>query len=290
MSKTTQVKADLDSTTALMGIIEILKDIASNHFYKIFRKKGKKDEFERVFDDFFQIATNVPEGRLILNSEEKGKVAILAFTSEGGFMADLTAKIVRTAITEAARMDVAEFIIVGKKGYDKITPLTDKPVTLFAEVERKGFYEISVGIKDHVLQLVKEKKITELVAVYPRAKTISLIKNNVVKLFPPEDLLAKQGQVKSPVKTTTEKIIFESDPSELVSYLAGVWISFRVYQMLEDCSVSGYAAQAQQLESSLETLNNIKKKMMMNFRKAKRGDIDKSLREVFTASLMNEGK
>jgi len=286
MSKVTQAKSDLESTIALMGIIEILKDIASNHFYKIFRAKTKKDEFERVFDDFFHIATMDPTARNMLILKEKGKVAILAFTSEGGFMADLTAKVVRTALNEAVNHDVYEFIIVGKKGYDKLHPLTDKPIKVFTDVERKGLYEIAVEIKDHVLQLVHEKKISELYAVFPKAKTISLIKNNVVKLFPPDDLLGKQGGGKG--KQSSEKIIFESNAQQLIAYLSGVWISFRVFQMLEDCSISGYAAQAQQLESSLETLNNAKKKLIMNYRKAKRGDIDKSLREVFTASLMNE--
>ena len=76
---------------------------------------------------------------------------------------------------------------------------------------------------------------------------------------------------------------------DIIHYLADTWLTCRLYEMLEDCIIAGYAAQAQQLEASVERLKKEKKGLVLSFRKARKADIDKSLREVFTSKLMTGG-
>jgi F0F1-type ATP synthase gamma subunit len=287
MSKVTRVKTELEETTALMELVEILKNIASNHFYRLFRSKTERAEFEKVFDEFFAIASQADDSGLIVDSSGLPSL-IVSFSAEGGFMADLTAKIVKATIEAGKEYNAYCYFMVGVKGAIKLRGMVDKEVVLFTDVEAKGAYKIAVELKDKAMQLVSEGKVGEIYMVFPQAKTISLVKQNVVKMFPPEHFEAHRKEIKE--KSVKEKLIFESNGRELMFILSGIWITFRIMMMLEECSISGYAAQSGQLESSTETLNKIRKKLNMDYRKAKRAEIDKSLREVFSAALMMEAE
>jgi len=283
MSKVTQAQAELEDTGSLMELIEILKNIASNHFYKMSKEHSEKTEFLKVFRDFFNIACSAGGGSF-LSKSRPDKVEILAFTSEGGFSADLTAKVIRMAIEEAERHDVHEFIVIGKKGAVKLNPMTDRQVTLFKDVEITGFYNMAVQIKDYIFDKLKNNKIGGVYAVYPKARTISLVKQSAEKIFPPEDLLSRKKEIDK--EQILEQVIFESDADKIIAKLSGIWLSFRILQILEDLSLAGYAAQAQQLDAALETLKEMKKVKIRKYRKARKSEIDKALREVFTAVLM----
>ena len=56
--------------------------------------------------------------------------------------------------------------------------------------------------------------------------------------------------------------------------------------MMFDTSIAAVSAQSQQLDTSL---NNVKKESLgvrLRYRKARKNDIDKSLREVFSSRIM----
>ena len=65
-----------------------------------------------------------------------------------------------------------------------------------------------------------------------------------------------------------------------------MWLVCRLYEMLHDTTISEAAAQSQQLESSLQKMQKQKKGVQLSFSKARKGDIDKSMREVFTSRMM----
>jgi len=288
VSKTARIKSDLDDVTELVQIIQILKDVASNHFYNCAKRKEKLEEFAICFTDFFRMVS-LAEAKSPMVNPQVEKTAILPITSEGGFMAEMTAKICKAAIAEEEKYEVEEYIVIGHKGYEKLRTLTDKKISVLpgAEtVDTLGLYRVTVKVKDYVIGLVKQGKIGRLYAVYPRARSLNLIKPYVVKLLPSEELLTRQMEIKD----TIEKVIIESDLDGVINYLAELWLTCRLFEMLEDCVIAGFAAQSQQLEASLERLKKEKKGLAIGFQKAKKSDIDKSLREVFTSKIMTGGK
>jgi F0F1-type ATP synthase gamma subunit len=101
-------------------------------------------------------------------------------------------------------------------------------------------------------------------------------------LLPCDDLLSKQVQTVE----TFHRVIEESDPVDMIGYLADLWMSSRVYEIFFDTSLAAAAAQTQQLDNSLGKMRKERDLVKMKYRKAKRGDIDKSLREVFSARMM----
>jgi F0F1-type ATP synthase gamma subunit len=66
--------------------------------------------------------------------------------------------------------------------------------------------------------------------------------------------------------------------------LADIWVCSRLFEVLSDTKLAEAAAQAQQLEQAIEGLNKEKKELTVAFKKSGRDDLNKAMREVFSAS------
>ncbi len=141
---------------------------------------------------------------------------------------------------------------------------------------------MAVEIKTYLVKEVMEGRVGKVVIVYPWPKDFTVTKPRAVKILPCEDLLPKQTQ-------TVEKfrrVIEESDSVDMTGYLADLWLSSKIYEIFFDTNLAAAAAQSQQLDSSLGKMRKERDVVKLKYRKAKRGDIDKSLREVFSARMM----
>ncbi len=282
MSKTQKLKVDYDDTAELLEIMMILKDVASNHFVSSSKIKQRFVDFAEAFIDFFKMVS-LAEARHPLVHSDVQQTCVLITTSESGFMGDMNSKLVRAGIQEAEKINSNYYVIIGKKGADKLKQTVSSPnIQVFTDIEEHGLYNLSLMIKDYLIKQVLDRKIGRVIAVYPFAQNLQLIKPKATVLLPSEELLTQQREVKD----TIEKVIVESDFNDIMGYLADIWLTCRIYEMLEDSIIAGYAAQAQQLEAATDRLKKEKQGLGLAFKKSQKADMDKSLREVFTASMM----
>jgi F0F1-type ATP synthase gamma subunit len=149
-------------------------------------------------------------------------------------------------------------------------------------VEEKGFYEVSIEIKNYLVKEIMEGRIGKVVTVYPWPKDYTVIKPRAVKLLPCEDLLPQQKQSVESFKQVLE----ESDSVDMIGYLSDLWLSSKIFEIFYDTNLAAASAQTQQLDSSLGKMKKEREVVKLKYRKARRGDIDKSLREVFSARMM----
>ncbi len=280
MGKAAKIKSDLDDIAELVEIIQILKDVADTKFHELATRKDRFARFGESFVEFFRMIS-LSEVRHPLVSNDNPVTAILGITSEAGFMGDLNAKTIRHILAEKERNQNSQLVIVGRKGVEKLHKIAPDMKT-FTELEETGLYEISVRIKDFLIDQVMSDKYGRVLVVYPWSKTFNLQKPRTVKLLPCDELLIKQAEFVDSI----ESVIQESDPVDIIGYLADMWLVCRLYEILHDTSISEAAAQSQQLEASVQRMKKDKKGIASAFAKAKKGDIDKGMREVFTARMM----
>lgn len=280
MGKATKIKSDLEDITELVQIIQVLKDVADTRFHELATRKDRFARFGESFVEFFRMIS-LSTVRHPLVSNDHPNTVILGITSEAGFMGDLNAKTIRYIMAEKERIPNSSLVIVGRKGAEKLAKVQPGMKT-FVNIEEIGLYEMSIQIKDYLIREVMEERVGKVVCVYPWSKTFNLQKPRTVKLLPCDELLVKQAEFVDAI----EKVILESDAVEVIGYLAEMWLVCRLYEIMHDTSISEAAAQSQQMEASLQRMKKDKKGIAMAFSKAKKGDIDKSMREVFTSRLM----
>jgi len=196
-------------------------------------------------------------------------------------MGDLNAKTIRHIMAEKDRTPDSTLIIVGRKGAEKLRKL-EPGMKTFVNIEEVGLYEMAIRIKDYLIDEVMNDRLGKIAVVYPWSKTFNLQKPRTVKLLPCDELLTKQAEFVDSI----ESVIEESDPVDIIGFLADMWLVCRIYEIMHDTSISEAAAQSQQLEASVQKMKKDKKGIAAAFGKAKKGDIDKGMREVFTSRMM----
>jgi len=281
LGKASKVKVEVGEVRELVDLIQVLKDVADMKYHAMSAQRVKFNRFNESFTEFFSLVGFSQVQHPLVNNSNPNSV-ILVITTERGFIGDLNSRVIARALEEKEKSPQSQFVVVGKKGVTKLEGMGQKLLKGYEDVEDRGFYEVAVDIKTYLVKEVMEGRIGKVVMVYPWPKDYTTTKPRAVKLLPCEDLLPKQAQ-------TVEKfrqVIEESDPLDMTGYLADLWLSSKIYEIFFDTNLAAAAAQTQQLDSSLTKMRKERDVVKLKYRKAKRGDIDKSLREVFSARMM----
>lgn len=281
MGKANKVKREMFEVRDLVDLIQVLKDIADMKFHDLFARRGGFQRFGESFSEFFRLLEYT---ELIhpLISNSNPKTCIVVITSEEGFIGDLNNKVIVKAMEERDATPDAVFVTVGRKGVSKLEMLGIKSEKIFEEIAEQGMYEVAVQLKDYLVDQVMQDRFGKVKVIYPWPKDLQTVKARSVKLLPCDFIAQKQQQRVEQF----EKVIEESDPLSIIGYLANLWTSSKIYEMMFDTSIAAVSAQSQQLDSSLTNVRKESLGVRLRYRKARKGDIDKSLREVFSSRLM----
>jgi len=286
MGKANKIKGDLDDIVELVQIIQILKDVADNKFHTLANRKDRFARFGESFVEFFRMIS-LSRIQHPLVSNDNPKTCLVVITSEAGFMGDLNTRVIRAAASEIEKYPNCTILAVGRKGAAKLAPIAKGyEMKTFEDLIQTGLYQVAINIKDYLYTGVMEERIGRALVIYPWSKNFMVQKPRLIKLLPCDELLTKQEEFVDNI----EHVIEESDPVDIIEQLSSLWLVCRIYEMLHDTSISEAAAQSQQLETSLQKMQKQKKGIQMTFQKAKKSDINKSMREVFTARMMTGGR
>jgi ATP synthase F1 gamma subunit len=280
MGKANKVKKEFVEVKDLVELVQVLKDIADMRFHDLFARRGGFLRFGETFSEFFRLLERTELKHPLISNSNPG-TCIVVITSEEGFIGDLNNKVIVRAMEERDLTPNAKFVTIGRKGVAKIESLGVKNETTFTEVAEQGMYEIAVRLKDYLVKEIMNDRFGRVKVVYPWPKDLQTVKARVVKLLPCDFIIQQKQTIEE-----FERVIEESDPLEIIGYLAHLWTSSKIYEIMFDTSIAAVSAQSQQLDTSL---NNVKKESLgvrLRYRKARKGDIDKSLREVFSSRIM----
>jgi ATP synthase F1 gamma subunit len=267
----------------MVELVQVLKDIADMKFHDLFAKRGGFQRFGESFADLFRILDTVNVAHPLI-SNTSNAVCIVVVTTEEGFVGDLNNKVVTRALELRQEYPGAKFVTVGRKGVMKLEMMGIKNEKTYEELGESSLYDIAVMIKDHIVEQVMNGSYGKVIVVYPWPKDLQTVRARVVKLLPADFIFQKQVQT---VETFT-KVIEESDPLDIIGYLAALWTSSKIYEIMLDTSIAAVAAQSQQLDTSLMNVKKESANVRLKWRKARKNDIDKSLRETFSSRLMTK--
>jgi F0F1-type ATP synthase gamma subunit len=298
MGKVTRIKGDMDDVDALLEILSVIKDVATNRFFAFAQRKANFQKFFDVFLDFFQVMQNVETDCLLLKNENP-KVTILTIASDQAFMSQLNSRVASIALQQYQKNPGSTIVSMGRRCAERLKQLGATNIDrVFTGEEFPERYMLALALRDYVVDRVMSGKTGKVIIVHLWAKTFSIIKPRITTLLPASELvrtsggeLTEEGDAVSESKGPEDKIklIMESSPDKMMKALADIWIHSRLFEILADVLLVESAVQAQQLESALESLGSEKKGLLTSFRKAGREELNKAMREVFTQSSVTKG-
>lgn len=292
MGKTARIKGDLDDVEALLEIISVLKDVSTNRFFVFAQQKEDLAKFLEVFLVFFEMLGSVETNCLLVRNNNPN-TDIVVITSESSFMSQFNSRVCSATAKEVEKYPGANVICVGWRGQDRLKALGLKVTQVYRDIEVPSRYETALKIRDYLISRIVNGTTGRAICIYTWAKNFSVLKPRVVRLLPATELAAEEpepgpagpeGASAKPGSRGGRSFILESAVDGIMAVLADVWVSSRVYEVLSDTKLAETAAQAQQLESSIDGLSKEKSGLALSFKKAQRGDLNKAMREVFTSS------
>ncbi len=298
MGKVTRIKGDMDDVDALLEILSVIKDVATNRFFTFAQRKANFQRFFDMFLDFFQVVQNV-ETNCPLLKNDRTEVTILPIASDQAFMSQLNSRVASIAFQQYQKNPGASIVSMGRRCAERLRALGVKNVErVFTQDQYPDRYSLAMALRDYMVEQVMSGKAGRVLIVHLWAKTFSIIKPRILTLLPASELvrtgggeIAEDDGPPEAAQGAEDKIrlIMESDPDKMMKALADIWIHSRLFEIMADILIVESAVQAQQLESALESLGSEKKALLTSFRKAGREELNKAMREVFTQSSVTKG-
>jgi ATP synthase F1 gamma subunit len=261
------------------------------------KEKVRFDKFMDAFSGFFRVVNlvDVEDPLVHVVSDVLGIVMV---TSDSGFMGGLNQGIIRTAFATKGSHpdDKTAFVVIGDKG-GLVMEAEEREFKFFPGVNQEAIYEQAVEVKNYIVQEVLERRMGRVVMIYPRPISFSAQTIETVNLLPCAALFDKDAESEIARRTRGEtivaemrKVIVESSFADMVEYLAGQWVTSKLFEVFEDSKLAEFSARAMHLEGSVQRLEKDQKKLKHQFFKASHERIDKGMRESFAATKKKRGR
>jgi ATP synthase F1 gamma subunit len=229
---------------------------------------------------------------------ESKVTGVVILTSDSGFMGGLNLRVIRAGLraVESVPQEQVELIVIGDKGAAALGDQSQKMKT-FAGINQDTIYEQAVVIKDYLMQEVMAKRMGKVVVASPKALSFSSQTIEVIDLLPCGELFDKgaESEVSAHVGARrflaeARNVIVESSFDSMVEYLAGSWVTSKLFEVFEDGKLAEFSARAMHLEGSLQKVEKEYKKVKRKCFKASHELIDKGMRESFAAKRTKDRK
>ncbi len=286
-----ELRKELRFNTELVQLIETLKNIAAAQYHAMEKEKERFDRFMDAFSEFFRIVNLVQVDDPLVHplSDVLGVVIV---TSDSGFMGGLNQGVIRRAkqAAEEHGLDKVSYVVIGDKGCGVFAD-NETPFKGFKGIGQETLYEQSVAIKDYIVQEVLGRRMGRVMIAYPRPLSFSAQTIETINILPCAALFdaAADSEVAHHLAGTrgfladARKVIVESRFSDIVEYLAGVWVTSKLFEVFEDSKLAEFSARAMHLEGSSQKVEAERKKLEHKCFKAAHEMIDKGMRESFAA-------
>ncbi|MBP9732938.1 MAG: F0F1 ATP synthase subunit gamma [Candidatus Omnitrophica bacterium] len=269
-------------TSNMKQIMGTMKGIAMSSFVEVKKKREKRfDTFTQSFESFFHLADH-SKAKSQFVQPDSATICVVAVTSNESFMAGLNNKVIKLA-REKVENRPCHFVITGPRMIGRLK-MEKVPYTIFPGFRDKNMHDVATQIKDFVTQKVRDKEFGKVIAVYADPVSLSTQEIRAVTLLPAHDVYAKNENLKI---DRDELFCQETNLESIMEYLSEIWIIYKLISLFQDNKLSEYAAQAMQLDGSLQNLEDLEKRLKLQFVKTRRELIDASLRETVTAMMVN---
>ncbi len=278
MKLLSQLKQDLEFNRNLASIIEVLKEIAISQYHVMEKRIKSYDEIFSVLAGLFNTiptdAENIQHPLLNLENRTPGVIAV---TSDTGLLGPLNMQVMSIALREVEAHN-SRLIIIGEKG--KVYAQENKtPFVGFAGIKDETRFSQAMQLRDYIVGEELAKRLGPVKIFYPYATSIMAQRIQSLQLLPPEKSKSTQPMVLS-------EIIMESSIGDIAGYLIYLLLGQKFYEIFGLSRLAELAARFVHLEESGHKLEDLQKKLQLQYFRQRHELIDRNMRELFAARLV----
>lgn len=303
-------KKELQMTTALMELVDVLKRVAASQFHALDEKRQGLDwkkgdmaaegehptaaqgepvweaamaqpeaegpplSFPVVLEDFFRLIP-LQQWRHPFLERPSPPLGIVIVASDEGFLGGLNAAVIQKALSARGGQQ-AELMVLGEQGRIYLEDLNE-PVTHFSGL---GEHVASWGVarlRDYIVVQYLRRKFSRVLVFYPRSLSFTHQEVESFQLLPYE----RPPQSPDLVSSDPTEIILEPSAYSIIEYLIQSWLARKIHELFWESKLSELAARAMHLEKSFQELAEQKKKLTLQYFRSLHEVTDASIRESY---------
>jgi ATP synthase F1 gamma subunit len=290
-----EIRKQLKFSHEFLQLIEMMKNIAGQQYYLLEREKQRFDEFMDAFSKFFRVIDLVDvEDPLV--RPQSDVIGIVILTSDSGFMGGLNNGVIRKALDQEAgrQPDQVSLITIGDKGTGAVGDM-GRTFKHFPGIQQETIFEQALEIKDYLIREMLERRLGRVTITYPKPLSFTRQRIETVNLLPCAELFDKgvDSEVAERVHhigfiADARRVMVESSFEDIIEYLVGVWVESKLFEIFEDGKLAEFSARAVHLEGSHQKLEDEFKKLRHEAFRAAHEQIDKGIRDGFSAKMSRE--
>lgn len=281
----------------LLNLVETLKNIAAAQYHSMEKEKERFDDFMQAFSGFFRVVSmvDVDDPLVRVVSDVTGIVIV---TSDSGFMGGLNQGVIRRAHELQGDLpdERVSLVVIGDKGVSVLSD-QEREFKAFGGIDRETLYEQAVAIKDYIVGEVLARRMGKVVVVYPRPVSFTSQVIEAAGILPCAELFEVPIERQTPPRgfvgrltSGSRGVIVESSLSDMLEYLSSVWVTAKLFEAFEDSKLAEFSARALHLEGSIDKVRTRFNKLKQQAFKAAHEQIDKGMRETFSASKSKQSR
>ncbi len=285
-----ELRRSLKFNKELLSLVETLKNVAGSQYHLMEKEKQRFDEFMEAFAGFFRVVDLVKVKNPLVK-EASDVLGVIIVTSDSGFMGGLNQNVIRAGFNAMGGLspDEVELIVIGEKGSALMSD-QGRRFKAFPGIAQGRIYEQAIEVKNYLVAEVLEKRMGRVLVAYPRPLSFSSQTIDVAGLLPCGTLfdrnevseISRRG-AGARFMAEAQRVVVESSFEDMAAYLASLWVTSKLFEIFEDSKLAEFSARAMHLEGSHQKVEKEFKKVKHMCSKATHEQIDKGMRESFSA-------
>jgi F0F1-type ATP synthase gamma subunit len=238
-------------------------------------------EFQPVVESFFEMI-DLDRVKHPFISPKGSAQAVIAVTTDAGFLGGLNMKVVSAALDEAGAMPTT-MIIIGERGKMYVRGTKHRMVGFpgIIDEERHGQ---ACQVRDYIFEKVLAGEYDTVKAVYPHAISFGVQRIEMATFLP-----FRPKEKKAP-RPEGQDIILESRLGDMIEYLAYLWMGEKLYNIFGLSRLAEFSARYVHLDESSEKLKEEDKKVKMEYFRVRHELADRALRELISGRYVRGKK
>ncbi len=270
------LKKDVQFNQEFTKAVDVMKGVAAARFTVLQRQLSLFEPFTKAADDVLGLV----DFSLVDHPFAKarpGPTGVVVVTTDAGFLGGLNNNVVNGAVNEGGRDGF--YTVIGERGVSALKEHRPRnPVDSFPAIDDLKRQSLATAVQDHVVAQMLQGKIGKLIVVYPRPLSFSSQKVVAEPLLPCASWITPR-----PDREHVD-MLWESHPNDVIEDVITKWLGHRFDEIFALARLSELGARATHLEGSLQELQRMGKKLKHEYHRSRHEIIDRSIREVFSAS------
>ncbi|MBU1061811.1 MAG: F0F1 ATP synthase subunit gamma [Candidatus Omnitrophica bacterium] len=276
------VKKDMEFNKGLSLLIETLKSIAIAQYYMMEKRSNVFKEFFPSIESFLKDIDMDTVNHVFMKAKGRAQ-AIVAITTDAGFLGGLNMKVINAALEEAQKMPTT-MIIIGARGKMYVSGQGYSTVN-FPGIQDEERHTQAMQLRDYIFQKALANEFDTVKVVHPRAVSFGVQHIETVSFLP-----FRPPDVSKAIPALNQDIILESRPGDMIEYLVYLWMGEKLHYIFGVSQLAEFSARYIHLDESSEKLKDEDKKVRLEYFRVRHELADRALRELISGRYVRGKK